>query len=279
MSNPDALPAGDLGEATHVVASRLGRLRPRVGIVLGSGLGGLAGRVTNATTVPYREIPGFPDTGVVGHKGELVAGTLGGVPVILQCGRFHLYEGHDAATVALPVRVFAELGIEILVVTNAAGGIRRTLRPPALMLIADHVNLMWRNPLVGPVLPREGRFPDMSDPYDHELRRLAHEVARDEGVPLAEGVYLGLLGPSYETPAEIRAFERMGVDAVGMSTVPEVLAARARSVRCLGFSVISNVAAGFSQSRLAHDEVLAAGRALAERLEQVVLGVLRRLGS
>lgn len=278
MSSPETLPAATLRDATRVVASRLGRFRPRVGIVLGSGLGRLAERVKDATTVPYRDITGFPAATVAGHKGELVAGKLEGVPVILQSGRFHLYEGYDAATVALPVRAFAELGVEILIVTNAAGGIRRTLEPPCLMLIADHVNLMWRNPLLGPVLGKEGRFPDMSDPYDRELRRLAREVARDGGVALEEGVYLGVLGPSYETPAEIRAFERLGADAVGMSTVPEVLAARARGVRCVGFSVISNVAAGLSPERLAHADVLAAGRDLAEGVERLVLGVLRRLG-
>jgi len=257
--------------------TRLGVFRPRVGVVLGSGLGALSALVANAARVPYGELPGFPSTGVVGHRGELVVGALEGVPVILQSGRFHLYEGHDPATVALPVRLFAALGVECLVLTNAAGGIRRTFRPPTLMLIADHINLMWRNPLVGPVLEREERFPDMSDPYDQELRRLAHAAARAEGAPLEEGVYLGVMGPSYETPAEIRAFERIGADAVGMSTVPEVLAARACGVRCVGFSVVSNVATGFSPGRLTHDEVLAAGDEVSARLARVLLGVLRRL--
>ena len=269
--------AGIVREATRVVASRLHSQRPRVGIVLGSGLGGLAARVEKTTIVPYREIPGFPPSTVAGHEGELVAGLLGGVPVVMQSGRFHLYEGHDADTVVLPVRVFTELGIEYLIATNAAGGIRRTFVPPALMLVADHVNLMWRNPLLGPVLATEERFPDMSDPYDPALRRIARAVARNEGVSLEEGVYLGVLGPSYETPAEIGAFERMGVDAVGMSTVPEILTARARGVRCLGFSVISNVASGRSLTPLTHDEVLAASRDLAGRLEQILLGVLGRL--
>ncbi len=209
----------------------------------------------------------------------MVAGELDGVPVLLQSGRFHLYEGHDAQTVALPVRVMAELGVSVLIVTNAAGGLRRTHRPPALMLIADHVNLMWRNPLTGPVLDEEERFPDMSDPYDGALRAHARAAAREAGVTLDEGVYLGVLGPSYETPAEIRAFERIGADAVGMSTVPEVIAARARGVRCLGISTITNLAAGLSTRRLDHDEVLAAGRVVARELTLVVRGVIGRLAA
>jgi purine-nucleoside phosphorylase len=262
--------------AVAAVRARLDGLEPRVAIVLGSGLGGLAEAVEERRAVPYEEIAGFPSTTVAGHAGRLIGGTLEGVPAILQSGRFHLYEGHDPATVALPVRLFAELGVEVLVVTNAAGGLNARFRPPALMLIADHLNLLWRNPLLGPVPDGEERFPDMSDPYDSALRAVARDVAREEGVPLEEGVYAGVLGPSYETPAEIGMLRRLGADAVGMSTVPEVLVARARGLRVLGISSITNWGAGISRVPLSHDEVLAAAATLAGWLEAVVRGVLRR---
>ncbi len=270
---------GGPAEAADAVGRRLGTLEPRVAIVLGSGLGGLADTVRDAIRLPYAEIPGFPAPGAPGHKGELVAGMLEGVPVLVQSGRFHLYEGHAPSVAGLPVRVFARLGVPTLIVTNAAGGIRHTFRPPTLMLIADHINLMWRNPLVGPVEEGEERFPDMSDPYDPELRALAREVARQERVSLEEGVYAALLGPSFETPAEIRMLQRLGADAVGMSTVPEVLVARARGIRCLGVSAITNVAAGLSAQTLSHEEVLDAGRQVAGALEGLIKGVLRKLGT
>ncbi|MGH7607845.1 MAG: purine-nucleoside phosphorylase, partial [Gemmatimonadales bacterium] len=195
-------------------------------------------------------------------------------PVIVQAGRFHLYEGHAPAVAGLPVRVFADLGVAFLIVTNAAGGIRRTFQAGTLMLIADHINLMWRNPLTGPAVAGEPRFPLMHEPYDAALRAHARAAAREAGVALEEGVYAGLLGPSYETPAEVRMLERLGADAVGMSTVPEVLVARARGLRCLGFSSITNPAAG---SGLSHEEVLAVGAAVASRLTAVIRGVLRRV--
>ena len=263
--------------ATAAILARLVGATPRVAIVLGSGLGGLADRVSKPTRIPYADIPGFPAPGVAGHKGELVAGTLEGVAVLMQSGRFHLYEGHPIETSALPVRVFARLGIRALVVTNAAGGIRSTFRPGTLMLISDHVNLMFRNPLIGPALEGEERFPDMSDPYDRELRQLARDVARERRIPLDEGVYVGLLGPSYETPAEIRMLQRFGVDAVGMSTVPEVIVARARGMRCLGFSTITNLAAGISSTVLSHQEVLEVGKAAGDALGSIVQGVVARL--
>jgi purine-nucleoside phosphorylase len=266
-----------IDEAASVVARRLGKLKPRVAIVLGSGLGDIADAVQNAVRIPYADIPGFEKPGAPGHKGELVAGTLEEVPVLVQSGRSHLYEGHAPAVAALPVRVFARLGVRTLIVTNAAGGIRHTFRPPTLMLIADHINLMFRNPLVGAVEEGEQRFPDMSDPYDTELRSLASEVARAERITLEEGVYAGLLGPSYETPAEIRMLERLGADAVGMSTVPEVIAARARGMRCLGVSTITNTAAGLSEAKLSHEEVLEAGRLVAGRLGDLIRGVVARL--
>ena len=268
--------AGAVAEATKAVAERLGQLKPRVAIVLGSGLGFLADEVVSPIHIPYSQIPSFPEPGVAGHKGELVAGTLEGVPVIVQAGRFHLYEGHPAEVAGLPTRVFAELGVEILIVTNAAGGVRRTFPGGTLMLIADHINLMWRNPLMGQPQPGEQRFPIMHEPYDGELRKLARAVARDAGIRLEEGVYAGLLGPSYETPSEVRMLEKLGADAVGMSTVPEVLVARSRGIRCLGFSSITNPGAGITAQPLSHEEVLEASKEIARGLSVVVKGVLKR---
>ncbi len=247
--------------------------------MLGSGMGPLAGRVEDAVRIPYLAIPGFPVTTVVGHEGELVAGRLGGRTVLVQSGRFHLYEGHPAAVAVLPVRVFGALGIGTLILTNAAGGIRRTFSRGALMMVADHVNLTFRNPLTGPVFPGDERFPDMSDPYDSGLRSLARQVARERKVSLEEGVYLQLLGPSYETPAEIRMAERLGADAVGMSTAIEVIAARARGMRCMAFSTITNPAAGITGERLNHAEVMEVAKRVAGDLEKVIEGVVEGLGS
>jgi purine-nucleoside phosphorylase len=262
--------------AAGLLRQRLKGFGPSVAIVLGSGLGGLSEKVERSVKVPYRDIPGFPEVGVAGHSGELVLGELEGMRVLLQSGRFHLYEGHEPDTVVLPVRVFHELGVRTLIVTNAAGALRPTFRPPTLMLIADQVNLMSRSVLSGPVVRPEERFPDMSTAYDVELRHLAREVALDRGVRLEEGVYVGVLGPSYETPAEIRMMQRLG-DAIGMSTVPEVVVARARGMRVLGISTITNLAAGISPTPLSHGEVLEAGRAVAADLERLLGGVLRRL--
>jgi purine-nucleoside phosphorylase len=248
-----------------------------VGIVLGSGLGGLTERIGEAVRISYRDVPGFPLPTVQGHGGELVAGSLGDRTVLAQSGRFHMYEGHDAATCALPVRVFAGLGVSVLMVTNAAGGIRRTFSPGTLMLIADQVNLTFRNPLIGAVLHGEERFPDMSDPYDPALRAHARAVGRERGIALDAGVYAGVLGPSYETPAEIRMLERVGADAVGMSTVIEVIAARARGLRCLGISTITNPAAGIGAAKLSHAEVMAAADRMKGALGSLVEGIVARL--
>ena len=276
MSETSAAREAGIRAATDAVARRLGKRRPGVAIVLGSGLGFLAEEVQDAVRIPYAEIPGFPQPGVVGHKGELVAGTLEGAAVLVQSGRFHLYEGHTPATAALPVRVFARLGVRALVATNAAGGVRQNLRPPALMLITDHINLTGRNPLVGLTLADEQRFPDMTEAYDAELRALAKTAAREQGIALEEGVYCALLGPSYETPAEIRMLQRLGVDAVGMSTVPEVIVARARGVRCVGFSIITNAAAGLG-APLDHAEVLEMGARVAGQLGTLIKGLVRRI--
>ncbi len=276
MTETPAAREADIRAAADAVARRLGKRRPRVAIVLGSGLGFLGEEVQDAVRIAYADIPGFPQPGVVGHKGELVAGALDGVPVLVQSGRFHLYEGHGPTTAALPVRVFAQLGVGSLVVTNAAGGVRQNLRPPALMLITDHINLTGLNPLVGLALAGEQRFPDMTEPYDAELRGLAKTAAREQGIALEEGVYCALLGPSYETPAEIRMLQRLGVDAVGMSTVPEVIAARARGVRCVGFSIITNAAAGLG-APLDHTEVLEMGARVAGQLGSLIKGLVRRI--
>lgn len=268
---------GLVARAADAVRAAIAPRRPRVAIVLGSGLGFLAEQIADAVRVPYAGIPGFPEPTVEGHAGQLVAGTLDGVPVVAQSGRFHLYEGHDAWTAALPARVFATIGVTTLIVTNAAGGIRRTFRPGTLMLIADHVNLQSRNPLTGPVETGDERFPDMSDPYDHELRDVARRVAAEQGVPLEEGVYVGLLGPSYETKAEIEMLKRLGADAVGMSTVAEVIGARARGLRCLGISTITNAAAGLGGASLSHQEVLETADAVKDRFATLVRGIVAKL--
>jgi len=267
----------DIEAATALIRARTGSRRPKVAVVLGSGLGGLVDRLGNAIRIPYRDIPGFPETTVIGHGGELVIGKLADKDVLAQSGRFHLYEGHQASVTALPIRVFAALGIETLILTNAAGGIRRSLTSGALMLINDHINLTFRNPLIGPVLPGEERFPEMSEPYARPLRALAHEAAQEQQLALQDGVYVQLLGPSYETPAEIRMLERLGADAVGMSTVLEVITARARGLRCLGISVVSNAAAGILPQKLNHIEVMEAARRVGGQLAELVEGIIARL--
>lgn len=263
-----------IAAAASAVAARLGDRRPDVAIVLGSGLSAVADRVADAVRIGYADIPGFFAPTVEGHRGELVAGTLGGRQVIVQSGRFHMYEGHTADDAALPVRVFGTLGARYLLVTNAAGGIRQTFAPGTVMMIRDHVNLTGRTPLEGPVLPGEQRFPDMSVAYDAKLRRLAQEAAQRDGMPLEEGVYAGLLGPSYETPAEILWLERAGVDAVGMSTVLEVIAARARRMKVLGFSTITNLAAGRVVGKLSHAEVMEVATHAGDRVGRLMEGVI-----
>ena len=264
--------------AHDAVRQHLEGRQPEVAIVLGSGLGHLAERVAEAVHISYDRIPGFPLPTVKGHAGELVAGTFAGRTVIMQSGRFHMYEGHSADLSALPVRVFAELGVKTLIVTNAAGGVRRSFTPGTLMLIADHLNLTGRNALVGEALPGEERFPDMSDAYDAELRKLARQVARQRGIPLEEGIYAGLLGPNYETPAEVRMLGALGADAVGMSTVIEVIAARARGIRCLGISTVTHAAAGISEQPLSHAEVMEAADRVKDHLGALVEGVVAGAG-
>ncbi len=266
-----------VARASEALRARLQGRTPAVAVVLGSGLGGLADRIADPIRIGYQDIPGFHVPTVEGHRGELVVGTLAGKSVVAQSGRFHLYEGHDAATAALPARIFAEVGVTTFIATNAAGGIRPSFRPGTLMLITDHLNLTGRNPLIGPVLPGEARFPDMSAAYDPGLRAVARAVAGERGIGLEEGVYAWLLGPSYETPAEIRMLAGLGADAVGMSTVPEVIAARARGLRCLGISTITNAAAGVTGATLSHAEVMETAARVGRQLGDLIEGVVARL--
>jgi purine-nucleoside phosphorylase len=262
--------------AADAIGPRLG-VTPRVGIILGSGLGTLGDVIENPTRIPYREVSGFPSATVAGHAGQIIAGTLAGTPVIALSGRFHMYEGHDVALAAFPVRVLNALDIKTLIVSNAAGGLRTTSPPGTIMLLTDHVNLMFRNPLIGLQEDGDTRFPDMSEPYDEELRTLARRVAKQQGTALPEGVYIGLLGPSYETPAEVRMLIRLGGDAVGMSTVPEVIVARAIGMRVLGFSCVTNLACGLSSAPITHAEVLETTARVADQFQALVKGIVARL--
>lgn len=230
---------------------------PEIGLILGSGLGVLADEIENPTKIPYNEIPEFPVSTVEGHEGQLVFGTLQGKTVVAMQGRFHYYEGYSMDKVTFPIRVMKELGVKTLIVTNAAGGINESFEPGDLMVITDHINNTGQNPLIGPNDADLGvRFPDMSKAYSKDLRQLAKKVAADLQINLKEGVYIGNTGPSYETPAEIRMLRTMGGDAVGMSTVPEVIVARHAKLNVLGISCISNMAAGILDQPLTHDEVI-----------------------
>lgn len=279
MSGPtlDTLAARAADAVRHAVGGDVPV--PACGIVLGSGLGGLARRIEAARRVPFADIPGFPTPTVAGHAGELLVGTLAGRPVLALAGRLHVYEGHEPAVAGFPVRVLHALGARVYLASNAAGGVRRTLRPGDLMVVRDHVNLMFRNPLTGPVQPGDERFPDLSAAYDPALQRLLHQVASALGIALHDGVYAAVTGPSYETPAEIRFLERIGVDAVGMSTVPEVLVARALGMRVAAISCITNHAAGIGREPLSHEEVMDVGRRAGETFERLVAGVVFRLGT
>jgi purine-nucleoside phosphorylase len=257
---------------------RLG-LDPSVGLILGSGLGGLADAFAAARAIPFAEIPGFPVSAVAGHAARVVAGRLEGVPCIALQGRLHLYEGHTADAVALPARVLARLGIGTLIVTNAAGALDARLRAGDLMILDDHINLLWRNPLIGPTVAPEPRFVDMSEPYDRKLQALAEAIAGAARIRVVRGVYCAVPGPSYETPAELRMLARLGGTAVGMSTVPEVLVARAAGVRVLGISVITNALVRSGGQPLTHEEVIAAGDEARGRLTTLVRGVVARIGT
>ncbi len=270
--------------AAEYILSRT-RHRPQVAIVLGSGLGGFVSEVQDADVIPYSDIPEFPQCTVEGHMGRLIIGRLEGACVAVMQGRAHYYEGYSMQQITFPVRTFQQMGIGTLIVTNAAGGLNPEYRAGDLMLIADHINLVGMaglNPLRGPNDPELGpRFPDMSRAYDPELRAIARRVAAREGIPLREGVYIMLAGPSFETPADVRFLRAIGADAVGMSTVPEVTVARHGGTRVLGISGIANTLspdpAATGHNDTTHEEVLAAGQVLAPRLAALVRGVLREL--
>lgn len=269
-----------IDRVTEVVRARL-KVRPRLGLILGTGLGGLAQSVQRAVVIPYAELPDWPVSTVVGHVGQLVSGELEGQAVVVMQGRVHYYEGYSMAEVTMPVRILQRLGIEILVVTNAAGAINPEFQPGEVMLIVDNLNLAAMaglNPLIGPNLDEFGpRFPDMSQAYDRALCALARRVARENQVVLREGVYAGLSGPSFESPADLRFLRIAGADAVGMSTVPEVIVARHGGTRVLGFSGISNKANLDGNTVTSHEEVLEAGKVILPKLEMLIRGVLRSL--
>lgn len=271
--------AADALAAARQIRERLGTASPAAAIILGSGLGGLADELQSARSISYGEIPGFPSATVAGHAGRLIAGTLHGVPVLALAGRFHLYEGHDAQLAGYPVRVVNALGADTLIVSNAAGGVNRSWNPGDLMLIRDHINLMFRNPLIGRVEQGDVRFPDMSEPYDARLAEIARSVAKEQGIVLREGVYAGLLGPQYETAAEVRMLEVLGADAVGMSTVPEVIVARAIGMRVLGFSCVTNLGTGLSATPLSHADVLETTARAAGKFVRLVAGAVERLSA
>jgi purine-nucleoside phosphorylase len=242
--------------AAEVIRKKAGAENPAIGIVLGSGLGGLAAQIENAVTIPFGDIPGFPSATVIGHAGSLVCGTLGGKRVVALAGRFHMYEGHSPQLAAFPVRVMHALGARTYFASNAAGGIRRDLQAGDLMIIEDHLNLTGVKPLSGPVEEGDERFPDMTAPYDEELRALLASSADRIGLAVKSGVYAWLPGPSFETRAEVKMLERLGADAVGMSTVPEVIVARAMGMRAAGISCIANAAAGIGATPVLHTDVL-----------------------
>jgi purine-nucleoside phosphorylase len=255
------------------------KVRPRVGIILGSGLSGVLDGLREAGRIPYRKIPFFPKTSVAGHAGVLHLGNWGKVSVAVLEGRMHLYEGYRSGEVAFPTRVLARAGVKTLVATCAAGGIAPAASPGSFMIFRDHLNYQGANPLAGPHDARWGeRFVDVSAAYDPRLRREARRAARACGVKCFEGVYVALLGPTYETPAEIRALRRLGADAVGMSTVPEVLAARQAGLRVLAIATISNRAAGLSRTPLSHQEVLSVGKTTGRNLARLLDALMPKLG-
>jgi purine-nucleoside phosphorylase len=261
-------------EAARERIESLTPLRPTIGLILGSGLGAFAAELAERVEVPYEDIPHWPRSTAIGHAGKLVVGRVEGIPVAVMAGRVHYYEGYSAREVAFPVRVFGRLGIRTLILTNAAGGIHNDLSQGALVLISDHINLQPASPLIGPNDERFGpRFPDMSEAYSRRLRLMARSVADRLGIKLPEGVYVALPGPSYETPAEIHYLRIIGADLVGMSTVPEVVAANHMGMSVLGISCVTNMAAGILDQKISHEEVLDTG----ERVKGSFIALLRAL--
>lgn len=270
----------EIDQVTNAVRTKI-NLKPRIGIILGSGLNDLAASVKNAMIIPYGDLPHWPVSTVEGHVGRLVIGELEGQSVFVMQGRVHFYEGYSMAHVTLPVRVMQRLGLEILIVTNAAGGVNPDFVPGDVMLITDNLNLMGMsglNPLMGPNLNEFGpRFPDMSQVYDKELRKISKKVASEAGITLREGVYCGLSGPSFESPADLRFLRLAGTDAVGMSTVPEVIVANHGGLRTLGLSGISNKANLDGSTVTTHEEVMQAGKVITPKMEKIIRGVLKAL--
>ena len=266
-----------IDRAVSVVRERVS-LAPQVAIILGSGLGALAGEVRADAVVPYAEIPGFPRSTVEGHAGNLLVGRLEGRAVAVMQGRAHFYEGYSLADVVFPVRVIRALGARVLLVSNAAGGVNRLWSSGDLMIIADHINFMGSNPLMGPNDPDLGpRFPDMSQAYDSDLIALAERAALAEGIAIRKGVYAGVHGPSYETPAELRMLRGWGADAVGMSTVPEVIAARHMGMRVLGITAITDMATGEQIKTVTHEDVMAVAREIEPKFIRVVKRIVREM--
>jgi len=275
-----------VAEADAFLRAMLGTFSPRVGVVLGSGMGAVADSLSERIVVPYAEIPHFPRSTVEGHTGRIVAGMLGGTPVAVMQGRVHFYEGYTPGQVTFPMRVLGALGIRSVILTNAAGGIAEGYKQGQLVALADHINLMGWNPLVGPNEPRFAvrggaglRFFDMTEAYSKRLRALAREAASEEGFALDEGVYLAVTGPSFETPAEIRAFRTLGATLVGMSTVPETIVARHMGIEVLGLSCVTNLAAGLGASQLSHDEVFEIGRQVEKRLAGLLIRLAPRIAA
>jgi purine-nucleoside phosphorylase len=275
-----------VAEAAEYLRDRLGGLAPRAGIVLGSGLGAVADAVADAVVVAYGEIPHFPQSTVEGHSGRIVAGLLGGAAVVTMQGRVHSYEGYTPQQVTFPMRVLGMLGIHAVVLTNAAGGIQEGYQVGQLVALADHINQMGWNPLTGANEPRFAmrkgaglRFFDMTEAYSKRLRALAKDAAREEGIALEEGVYLATPGPSFETPAEIRAFRTLGATLVGMSTVPETIVARHMGIEVLGISCVTNLAAGLGATHLSHEEVSETGRQVERRLAGLLERVVRKIAA
>jgi purine-nucleoside phosphorylase len=268
-----------LDEAVAFVRGK-SSIQPEAGVILGSGLGDLVDSIDIDTTISYGDIPGARASTVVGHQGQMVLGRIDGTPVVVMRGRVHFYEGYEMEEVMFLSRLIGRLGIKKLIVTNAAGGVNTSYKAGDLMLISDHINLMGVNPLRGPNAEDLGvRFPDMSEAYPESLRAIARDVAKEIGIPLQEGVYLALSGPTYETPAEIRAFRVLGADAVGMSTVPEVIAMSHMNIPVLGISCITNMASGILKQKLSHQEVMETTARVRVEFTELLLGVLKRIGS
>lgn len=265
--------------AVAAIQARLGGRAPVLGLILGSGLGAFADQLADPVAIDYGDIPGFPRSKVVGHKGRLVVGTRAGATCVAMQGRVHLYEGHTAAEVAFPARVLVALGARVVIVTNAAGGLRPAWQPGTLMVIRDHIDLLRDHALRGPNDDRVGpRFPDMTRAYAPELREAVHAVGRAQGVALEDGVYVAMPGPTYETPAEVKMLQILGADATGMSTVPEVVAINHMGARAIGISCITNQAAGISGHVLSHDEVTATAARVRTMFEALLDGVIAELG-